>query len=177
MPALRDEHLVVVGGGFSGGLFAVNVVRAERPSVTLVERRFEELARGACLWSCPPRSAAQCARRRHACVSGRARSFMHWLGRGGNARAQFVRRRLYGISLRELLDEAVERHADRLRIVVGEAQDVIPTENGYDIEVEGAGSVSASSLVLALGNLPPHGIACTPGRRARCTVSHIRSLA
>jgi len=41
-----EDHVVVVGGGFSGALFAVNLMRHEGPRVTLIERRDRQLARG-----------------------------------------------------------------------------------------------------------------------------------
>ena len=41
-----DDHVVIVGGGFSGTLLAINLMRHGGPRATLVERRQRQLARG-----------------------------------------------------------------------------------------------------------------------------------
>ena len=43
---LSDQHILIVGGGASGTLLALNLLRLDGPRVTLVERRAAQLARG-----------------------------------------------------------------------------------------------------------------------------------
>ena len=45
-PPRQHEHVVIVGGGFSGTLFAINLLRHEGPRATLIERRPHQMARG-----------------------------------------------------------------------------------------------------------------------------------
>ena len=35
---MRSEHVVIVGGGFSGSLLAINLVRHDAVRVTMIER-------------------------------------------------------------------------------------------------------------------------------------------
>ncbi len=48
------SHLVIVGGGFSGTLLAINLLRYGTMRVTLVERRPERLGKGVAFGSALP---------------------------------------------------------------------------------------------------------------------------
>ncbi|MET0370706.1 MAG: FAD-dependent oxidoreductase [Sphingobium sp.] len=43
---LSADHVAIVGGGFSGTLLAINLLRHGEARVTLIERRGDRLGRG-----------------------------------------------------------------------------------------------------------------------------------
>ena len=108
------HHVAIVGGGFSGTLQAVNILRHAGPRVTLIERR-PVVGRG---------TAYSAAHEDHL-LNVRAGSmsafpddpghFVRWLERHGlGGAADFISRRTYGTYLGDILGEAVAGCGGRL---------------------------------------------------------------
>lgn len=160
----RDARttVVVVGGGFSGTLFALAAVAA-RLDVVLVEREAKAgpgLAYGACdpchLLNVPVARMEV----------GLKPSFAQWLTAsgadltaavaeaGGDLARAFVPRALFGAYLAERLEAALATRNGRLRRLRGEAVRItdrpVPT-----VTLADGRRIEGTHVVLATGNLPP----------------------
>lgn len=153
---MTGGNIVIIGGGFSGSLLAINIARFGGPHVTLIERDADVLGRGLAYGAARPEQLLNVRAGGMSAFPDDPEHFVRWLDRRDAGHSPFVRRRLYGIYLRELLQNTVEREPDRLNIVVGEALDVLPRPGGgFHIRVAGSEEIAAATVVLALGNLPP----------------------
>ena len=153
---MTSGNIVIIGGGFSGSLLAINIARFGGPPVTLIERDAGTLGRGLAYGAARPEQLLNVRAGGMSAFPDDPDHFVKWLDRHDAGHNQFVRRRLYGIYLRELLQDAVSRQPDRLRIVVCEARDMSPDpRGGFNVHIEGREQVAAATAVLALGNLPP----------------------
>lgn len=150
------EHVAIIGGGFSGSLAAINLVRHDGPRATLIDRQADPgtgLAYGAA-------HATHLLNVRAANMSAFPDDpghFVRWLAaRGADAGPQtFVPRLVYGDYLRDLLDQAASDYPDRLRVVRGEAVDLVERD-GVRVVLADGRAIAADAAVLAVGNLPPH---------------------
>lgn len=152
------RHLVAIGGGFSGAMFAVQAVRAGGRA-TIVERRGAAglgLAYGAAHDShlLNVRAANMSA------LPEEPDHFAAWLDRQGwtRAGASFAPRRLYGTYVQSLVDEAVASGA--LQIVADDAVDVLIEPASVTVHLAGGDRIAADAVALAVGNLPPHPPLC-----------------
>jgi len=154
---LNGDHVAIIGGGFSGSLLAINLLRHEGPHATLIERRARQVARGV---------AYGTARREHL-LNVRATNmsalpddpdhFIRWLdAQGVQGQRGFVGRSVYGTYLADLLAQAMSAAPDRLRMVHAEAVGVREEGAGIRIALRDGSSIVADAGVLAQGNLPPH---------------------
>lgn len=149
-----------MGGGFSGALQAINLLRHDGPRATLIERRpraGEGLAYG-------DAAASHLLNVRALGMNAfpdDPEGFVHWLeerglGFGPDA---FVPRLIYGDYLRDLLAREMAAQPGRLTLLRGEA---ISLENGRGrggevaITLGDGRQVRADLAILAVGNLPPH---------------------
>lgn len=151
-----NDHVVIVGGGFSGTLLAINLMRHDGPRATLIERRPRQLARGVAYSAAHPRHLLNVRAGNMSALPDDPGHFVRWLeARGEGDRTTFVPRTLYGAYLREMFDEAVARSGGRLAQRVGE---VCSTDlaDGVALTLADGARIDADAVVLALGNLPPH---------------------
>lgn len=153
---MRSEHVVIVGGGFSGSLLAINLVRHDAVRVTLIERVPERLARGVAYSAAGQCHLLNVRAANMSALPDDPQHFVRWLtardlGDGGS----FVARAVYGRYLGDLLDDARETAGARLAIRTGDVVAVRPGPSSVTIKLAG-GSIDADRVVLALGNLPPH---------------------
>ena len=146
--------MAIIGGGFSGALMAINLLRHEGPHATLIERRPRIGAGVAYSTTCPDHLLNVRAANMSA-LPDEPEHFVRWLGaRGFGATELFVPRAVYGEYLAELIDEAGSRAHDRLRVVHAGAMAIEPGAP-MTITLEDGGRITADAAVLALGNLPP----------------------
>lgn len=151
-------HAVVVGGGFSGALQALNLVEAGVPRVTLIERS-----------GMPGRGVAYGAAGEEHLLNVRAPGmsalpddpdhFSRWLEARGDDPDGFAQRRVYGAYVTQLLARASER----ICILSGEALDVVRGPSGETVLLRGGDEISADAVVLAVGNLAPADIPALSG--------------
>lgn len=146
-----------MGGGFSGALQAINLLRHDGPRATLIERRpraGEGLAYGD---AAPAHLLNVRARGMHAFPDD-PDSFTRWLAnRGGSYSPDcFVPRLIYGDYLRDLLAVEMARQPGRITPVRGEAVSIDLAGRGARIGLTDGRAVAGDVAILAVGNLPPH---------------------
>lgn len=157
---MGDEQVAIVGGGFSGTLLAINLMRHQGPRATLIERRKGQIARGVAYGTAHAEHLLNVRAGNMSATPDDPSHFVRWLGRQGLGDARtFVPRRVYGAYLNEMLDEAQRTHGARLTLVEGEAVALHRDRDGYTLLLADGERIAATTAVLALGNLPPH----TPG--------------
>ena len=153
-------HVVIVGGGFTGALQAVNLLRHGDARATLVERRPH-----------PGRGLAYSAAHRDHLLNVRAgnmsafpddpQHFVRWLALYHPEHATgFAPRLVYGDYLAAVLDEAAAGSNGRLEIIAGDVRDVA-RENGQGdgkarVTLADGRVLAADAVVLAPGNLVPY---------------------
>jgi uncharacterized NAD(P)/FAD-binding protein YdhS len=88
----------------------------------------------------------------------------HFASEFGDPRG-FAERRFFGRYLRDILDEAVA--SGRVELVSSRAVHAAPGADGWHLDLEDGGTVTARAVVLAIGNQPPEplGIASQAGPR------------
>jgi uncharacterized NAD(P)/FAD-binding protein YdhS len=143
---LTLHHVAIVGGGFSGTLAAVQLLRRGL-RVTLVERA-ERVARGVA-YSTP--HADHLLNVRASGMSAFPDEPDHFANWHGDPRG-FAERRRYGDYLQELL--AAEA-GERFRLVRDEAVDVVSAGEREAVLLEGGERIEADAVVLSVGNLAP----------------------
>ena len=152
-PLGPEDHVVIVGGGFSGTLLAANLVRFAGPRVTVVERVARQMGRGVAY------SAEQASQLLNVRAAGMSAypddsgHFVRWVAARGMPADQFVARATYGDYLCEALAEAHAAAGDRLSFVNGE---VVGVEEGSTAVLADGTRIAAKAVVLTVGNLPPH---------------------
>ncbi|HEU0043737.1 FAD/NAD(P)-binding protein [Sphingomonas sp.] len=151
-----DEHLVIVGGGFSGTLLAINLLRHDGPRATLLERRRSQLGRGVAYSAAHPSHLLNVRAAGMSAFPDEPEHFARWVAaRGEGAGQDFVARTLYGAYLRETLATVRRGREDRLALVAGEAIDLRTGSERAVLLADGS-TIAADAVVLATGNLPPH---------------------
>lgn len=157
---LRVDHAVIVGGGFSGVLLAINLLRHGSLKVTLVERRADRLAGGLAFGAAHEDHVLNVRAGNMSALPDRPGHFGEWLeAQSLGQEASFATRRDYGRYLRAMLDEAREKAGDRLAIVHDEVVDLRLSDDGVQAMTRSRQPISADIAVIAPGNLPPH---CLP---------------
>jgi uncharacterized NAD(P)/FAD-binding protein YdhS len=154
-----DFDVAIVGGGFAGTMVAVQLAAASAVAPRIV--MFDSAGAFA-------KGAAYSAASEHCLLNVRAKAmgafhddeghFLRWLREQGyrdedaDLANQFLPRNLYGAYLLDLL--AGCREAGMLTERKARVIDIQRNDNGYVLIDSAGGSVSARSVVLALGNIP-----------------------
>jgi uncharacterized NAD(P)/FAD-binding protein YdhS len=148
--------IAIVGGGFSGTLLMINLLRLGA-RVVLVERAEAMLARGLAYGTRRPEHLLNVRAANMSAFPEDAGHFLRWMGFADAEQAnRFVPRLAYGQYLRELFMQAIAAAPDRVRI---KQQDACAIEDGEDgrpiVRLDSGERVKASAVVLALGNFAP----------------------
>jgi uncharacterized NAD(P)/FAD-binding protein YdhS len=147
--------VAIVGGGFSGTLLAINLLRHGVKTV-LIERDEAQLAKGLAFGT---RRAEHLLNVRAANMSAFPDDlghFLRWMGFSAADQAnRFVPRLAYGRYLRELLVDAFAAAPANARVLAGEAVAADVGADGIRLSLKGGRAVECRALVLALGNFPP----------------------
>jgi len=149
------DHVAIVGGGFSGTLLAVNLLRHEGPRATLIERRLEA-GEGLAFGAAHPSHLLNVRAGNMSAFPDDPGHFVRWLEHQGmtDASHAFVPRLTYGRYLRDLLDEAQRRGGSRLTVLAGDVVDL--DTDGPTLTLDDGTRIDADAVVLAVGNLPPN---------------------
>lgn len=152
---MKRNHVAIVGGGFSGTLLAVNLLRHDGPRATLIQRR-AHTARGVAYSAAHPDHLLNVRAENMSALPDEPEHFVRWLEEHRPGVGGFVPRLVYGDYLDDLLAATMRRSPGRLEVLCAEVEDVAPGSGGVTLSLAGGGRLSADSVVLAPGNLPPH---------------------
>jgi len=147
--------VAIVGGGFSGTLLAINLLRHD-VKVVLVERDETQLAKGLAFGTRRPEHLLNVRAANMSAFPDDLGHFLRWMGFSTDDQAnRFVPRLAYGHYLRELLVDALSGPPGRAEVRAGEAIAAEFRPDATTLLLAGGGSIECRALVLALGNFPP----------------------
>ncbi len=164
-PPHATPTVAVIGGGFSGSLFALKLARARPEARIVLVERSRRVGRGLAYGACSPAHLLNVPVARM--EVGLSPTFTEWLVQhrallgdaldesGGDLASAFVPRELFGTYLEERALAAVS--PDRTRgftIVHGEAVRLLDFPARGVLLSDGR-EIKADTIVLATGNLPP----------------------
>ncbi|MEH3158660.1 MAG: FAD/NAD(P)-binding protein [Sphingomonas taxi] len=151
------DHVAIVGGGFSGTLLAINLLRHQGPRATLIERRHAQVARGVAYSAAHEEHLLNVRAGNMSALPDDSGHFVRWLeDKGlGNART-FVPRRVYGAYLAAMLEAAIAADPARLTLVDAGVVRIDREDAGVTLTLDEGATIAADVAVLAVGNLPPH---------------------
>lgn len=154
----RRLPVIIAGGGFSGTLLAINLLRQNTP-VVLVERNDRQLARGLAFGTRQPDHLLNVRASNMSAFPDDPGHFLRWMGFSDKEQAnRFVPRLSYGLYLREILLGALADAGARATLISGEVTQVRPGGRSCMVELADGAVLLGAALVLALGNLPPNRI-------------------
>ena len=160
--AARRPTVAVIGGGFSGTLLALHLLRRCPASarIVLIERH-GQFGRGPAYATGNPNHLLNVPAARMSAFHDQPGHFVEWLRRqpaGEALVAQgFVPRRLFGAYVRHQLSEEMKqpRHEGRLELLRGDVLGLSQTGSGLTLALDGDRWLPADLAVLAVGNFPP----------------------
>jgi uncharacterized NAD(P)/FAD-binding protein YdhS len=162
------KHVVIIGGGFSGAVTAVNLARlTDAPLTVTVLNTGQPLGRGVAYGTRRPEHLLNVVARNMSALADQPDHFVEWLGTRcdfasfGTAelREQFVPRRIYGDYLQALFLWYTRALADGKKVRIdrlnAEALDVVPTGDRVTVAATGGATLVADKVILATGNQSP----------------------
>ena len=154
---LKVDHVAIIGGGFSGALLAINLLRHGNIRVTLVERRLDRLGRGLAYGAAQADHILNVRAANMSALPDQPGHFVDWLSTNGlGNEGSFATRHDYGSYLCAMLEAARNAVGERLTLRTDEAMDVKPAARGAYVALKSGTTVAADLVVIAPGNLPPH---------------------
>ncbi|MFC3712380.1 FAD/NAD(P)-binding protein [Sphingoaurantiacus capsulatus] len=153
----RLSRIAIVGAGFSGSLFAINLVRHDGPDALLIERG-AAFGRGVAYSTGNADHLLNVRAANMSALPDAPAHFADWLaGRDRDAcPTAFVPRATYGAYLGDLLAETAGDAGTRLVRRRGEVVAIEPDSYGVTVVLADGLRERADAAVLATGNLPPH---------------------
>ncbi|MDG3003083.1 FAD/NAD(P)-binding protein [Paludisphaera mucosa] len=155
---LRDGSVGIVGGGFSGTMTALHILRHARSSVRVdLFERSHRVGPGVAYGTSSAEHLLNVPARMMSGWPDEPDHFANWLiaRTPGAGPGVFAPRRLYGEYLAEMLQEAAATYPDRLRMHEGEIVDVREESDGLYLGDERGDEHRVDALVLATGNSRP----------------------
>jgi uncharacterized NAD(P)/FAD-binding protein YdhS len=162
------SSVVIVGGGFSGAVTAVNLVRlTDAPLAVTVVNAGRPLARGVAYGTPRPEHLLNVVARNMSALADQPDHFVEWLGTrsdfahlsAAELREQFIPRRVYGDYLQALFLWYRSAFADGRRVRIdaldAEVVDVVPAGDRVSVVTASGAALPADKVVLATGNPPP----------------------
>jgi uncharacterized NAD(P)/FAD-binding protein YdhS len=154
------KKITIIGGGASGTLLAVNLLkrRGERPVTVGLVDRADRVGLGVAYSTDSDVHVLNVPAGKMGAFPDDLEHFHRWLdGRGHDYRpSDFVPRRLFGEYLRELLASA-RNGGDGLHVFADEAVDIKANGDLYELRLLSGERVESDVVVFAFGNfLPPH---------------------
>ena len=149
--------IVVVGGGFSGLLTTVHLLRKlPAARVHLVERA-DAFGEGAAYSTLNPDHVLNVRLANMSAFPDAPSHLSEWLSRQPrwSSRDGFITRGDYGRYLKDILAEAVETDGGRLSLVHDDAVAIDRDGDGWTVGLANGEALRAAHVVLALGNLAP----------------------
>jgi uncharacterized NAD(P)/FAD-binding protein YdhS len=143
---VSGARAAVIGGGLSGALQAIHLLRAGAAHVTLIERSHRP-GRGVAYSTVRPEHLLNVPARRMSAFPDDADHFVRWFATRGGTAEDFAPRMLYG----DYVEEQLADTGEGVEILRGEAIDVL----GGEVLLRDGRRIAAAAVVLAPGNLPP----------------------
>lgn len=161
---MKVDHAAIVGGGFSGTLMAINLLRYGALKVTIIERDLDRLGRGLAYGAAQAEHILNVRAANMSALPDQPGHFVDWLKQQGlGQEGSFATRRDYGAYLCAMLEEARRLAGDRLTILSDEAMDMVLDQHGVRLELRSGTILAADSVIIAPGNLPPHDMPALAG--------------
>ncbi|WP_235034077.1 FAD/NAD(P)-binding protein [Roseiconus lacunae] len=163
----------IIGGGFSGTLAAVNLVRfAKKSQRVVIVNSGRPFGRGTAYGTTRNEHLLNVAARNMSAFPDHPSHFFEWLRSrceydamdDTTLRETFIPRRIYGDYIRSLaahyLGDADPRSKVRCEVIEDCATDIKPRqgEKGGVVMLENGDPIEAESIILATGNQPPAGL-------------------
>jgi uncharacterized NAD(P)/FAD-binding protein YdhS len=148
----RCPVIAIIGGGFSGTLTAVHLLRHAAPGtrILLIERS-GDVGPGVAYATHDVRHLLNVPAARMSAVAGEPDDLVRWADVAPDA---YIPRRVYGEYLRARLASAAARSDARLERMTGEVVRLRPARAAIELVLGDGGRVACDRAVLALGNLP-----------------------
>jgi len=161
---LKVDHAAIIGGGFSGTLLAINLLRHGALRVTMVERHPDRLGRGLAYGAAQADHILNVRAANMSALPDHSAHFVDWLKQAGlGQEGSFARRRDYGAYLCAMLDTVRGLAGDRLTVLEDEAVDLTLDPGGAQVALRSGATIPADIAVVAPGNLPPHDLPAFAG--------------
>jgi len=159
------KTVAIIGGGFSGSIFALKFAQASPDSLVLLIERGRRIGRGLAYGACAPDHLLNVPVSRM--ELGLKPGFVEWLSTQGeflaealaesegDVAAAFVSRELFGSYLEERLKAAISPDTARgLNVIRGEVVSLLDFP-ARGVRLSDGREIAADIVVLATGNLPP----------------------
>jgi uncharacterized NAD(P)/FAD-binding protein YdhS len=164
----RPARIVIVGGGFSGTMAAVNIARlTEHPlDLTVVNNR-GPVGRGVAYAVRRPEYLLNVAARNMSAFPHEHNHFLDWLRTRSEfeltpeieLRERFVAREIYGDYLRSIAQHHLQSPGEGAKasseLIDGEVVDIEPGTQGCRVRLADGTAIDADRVILATGNEPP----------------------
>ncbi|MCP4172895.1 MAG: FAD-dependent oxidoreductase [Fuerstiella sp.] len=160
--------IAIVGGGFSGTMAAVNLVRlSDHPVRVAIINSRRPLGRGTAYGTTRAEHLLNVAARNMSALPDMPSHFVDWLRSRHDFRSvpdvelreMFAPRRVYGDYVRGLLETCLHPIDARCQVTVSsiddEAVDIAASDSGLSVLLKDGTAVDAEQVVLATGNQPP----------------------
>ena len=161
-------RIVIVGGGFSGAMTAVNIARlGEHPLHVTVVDQHGPVGRGVAYGLRRPEYLLNVTARNMSAFPDEPDHFVQWLRTrseftsvpDAELRALFAPRQIYGdyvcaLVLHHLLSPGGMTPVES-DVIIGEAVDIEPAGSGCRVHLADGSTIDADRVVLATGNEPP----------------------
>lgn len=161
MSGQARNSIAVIGGGATGTLLALHLLRSQRDDlrVTIVERR-DDVGRGMAYSTSSDEHLLNVPASRMGAFADQPGHFWDWATRNeltqDRAPTSFFPRHVYGRYLGDLVREAQGDGSPkaRLRVVHDDCVAVAPTASGVDVQLASGVSLPSHAVVLAVGHDP-----------------------
>lgn len=176
VPKSVPESIAIVGGGFSGVMTAVNLVRlSKRPLQVTVINCHRPTGRGIAYSTRRPEHLLNVAARNMSAFADEPDHFLRWLRTRSEfdttpeieLRERFIPRMVYGDYLRSIMHHYLQSAGGMgpvtTEFIAGEVLDIEPEGDRAVVHFTDSTPVKAERVVLAMGNEPP---AALPGSKA-----------
>lgn len=159
MSSVRSAPAAIIGGGFSGTALAAQLAR--RGVGSLLIEGGGRLARGAAYSTTEPAHLLNVRAYNMSALADDPDHFLRHFEAIGGSRDGFAQRRFYGAYLEDILEKA--KSTGLVTTIAGEAASADRDNDGWEITLQGGRRLKARSLVLAMGNEAPGGVAALSG--------------
>lgn len=178
---LDMTRVTIIGGGASGTLLAINLIRnsgGERIEIDIIEKR-SAVGRGVAYSTAHDYHFLNVPAAKMSAFPDEPNDFLNWLVAEGHnfTGTDFVPRKLFGEYLRSLLRSAMQKNGAfvKLNLLDDEAIDVTPEHRQAIVVLRNGGRVHTDRVVLAFGNaLPPH--PCVPDLSFIASPKYVRDV-